>query len=158
MTIEYVVKDVTILDPGRVQVVVLIHTPHVVNGYGGGVITIVVPIVNHREAIDTAVLSKFTREVSPQQHDCLLTGDCTKVERVQEELELFAAQRREKIREFEGLAEAARAAEGKQESTQSVEVADREDPRDEAVQDATPAVDEAGQADVSRLVEESPKE
>lgn len=158
MVIDYVVKGVTVLDPFRAQVVVLIQTAQVVNGYGGGVITITVPIVNHRTAIETAVLKKFTREVSPQQHDLVLNGDCAKVEQVQEELALFEAQRRERMRDaIQGTQESG-TPEGQQEPTQSVEVADREDPRDEAVQEVAPAVDETGQADVPSVVEESPKE
>lgn len=158
MMIEYVVRDVTVIDPDQLQVVVLIQTVRVVNGYGGGVITITVPRTNTRAAIETAVLKKFTREVSPQQHDLTLNGDCSKVEQVQEELELFEAQRRERMRDAVQGTQESGTPEGQQEPTQSVEVSDREDPRDEAVQEATPAVDEAGQADVPSVVEESPKE
>lgn len=158
MSIDYVVRDVTVLDQFRIQAVVLIKTAQVVNGYGGGVITITVPIVNHRTAIETAVLKKFTREVSPQQHELVLNGDCTKVEQVQEELALFAAQRREQIRELERLAEEERSAEGQQEPTQGLEVSDRQESGDEAVQEVASADVEAGQADVSSVVEESPKE
>ena len=158
MLIDYVVQSVTVLDPFHVQVVVLIKIGNVVNGYGGGVITITVPIVNHRTAIEAAVLKKFTREVSPQQHDLVLNGDCSKVEQVQEELALFEAQRRERLRDVIQGTQESGTPEGQQEPTQSVEVADREDPRDEAVQEVTPAVDEAGQADVPSTVEESPKE
>ena len=158
MVIDYVVMSVTVLDPFNCQVVVAIKTAQVVNGYGGGVITITVPIVDHRTVIETAVLKKFTREVSPQQHDLVLHGDCSKVEQVQEELALFAAQRKEQIRELERLAEEERAAERKQEPTQGLEVSDRQEPSDEAVQEAAPADVEAGQADVPSVVEESPKE
>ena len=161
MIIDYVVTHTTVLDPFHIRVVVDIRTPRVINGYGGGCITINVPLVNHRTAIEAAVMKKFTREVSPQEHDLVLNGDCTKAELVQEELGLAAAQRRERSRELEQLerfVETEGASEGEQEPAQSLEVADREDARNEETQEATPAVVEDGQADVSSVVEESPKE
>lgn len=143
MTIEYVVKHVEVLDPEFVRLAVEIKTAQVVNGYGGGIITITSPLRGHREVIETAVLRKFTHEVAPQQHELVLNGDCTKVEMLEEELDLFDAQRREQAR-------------GSQEERASEREQEPPLPIDEA-QEGPTAVDAEGQADVSDVAEEQSK-
>lgn len=158
MTIDYVVTQTTVLDPFNLRVVVDIRTPHVINGYGGGCITLTVPVAGHRTAIEEAVIKKFTREVSPQEHDLVLNGDCTKVELVQEELELAAAQRKERERELERISQTERAPEGKQEQPSEVAISSSADPDHEANQDLAASVDADPQTNVPSALEESSKE
>lgn len=158
MIIDYVVNRVEVLDPAQLRVVVHITTPRVVNGYGGGAITITVPQAAYRAAIETLVIRKFTNETAPQQHELVLNGDCTKVERLMEDLELFAAQSRRNERVAEQDAPQAGETEGRAEQPAEVEVPVREEPRDEAAQDIAAAGDEASQADLPSALEESPKE
>lgn len=158
MIIDYVVNRVEVLDPAQLRVVVQITTPRVVNGYGGGAITITVPRGEYRPKIEELVIRKFTNETAPQQHELVLNGDCTKVERLMEDLELFAAQSRRNGRVAEQDAPQAGETEGCAEQPAEVEVPVREESRDEAAQDIAAAGDAASQADVSSVTEEPPKE
>ena len=158
MTIDYVVTQTTVLDPFNLRVVVDIRTPQVINGYGGGCITVTVPVVDHRTAIEAAVIKKFIREVSPQEHGLVLNGDCTKADLVQEELELAAAQRKERQRELERISQTERAPEGKQEQPSEMAVSPSADPGPEALQDTPASVDADTQTDVPSALEEPSKE
>lgn len=158
MIIDYVVNRVEVLDPTQLRVVVQISIPRVVNGYGGGAITIAVPQVAYRPAIEAAVIRKFTKEIFPQQHELVLNGDCTKVEKLMEDLGLFAVQSRREARDSDQPAPKEGETEGGAEQPAEVEVPVREESRDEAAQDVAAAGDEASQADLPSVTEESPKE
>lgn len=158
MIIDYVVNRVEVLDPTQLRVVVQISIPRVVNGYGGGAITIAVPQVAYRPAIEAAVIRKFTKEIFPQQHELVLNGDCTKVEQLIEDLALFAEQSRRNARVSEPDVPQARETEGVSKQDTRVEVSDRKIPGDEAAQDASSSGDETSQADLSSVIQESPKE
>lgn len=158
MIIDYVVNRVEVLDPAQLRVVVQISIPRVVNGYGGGTITIAVPQAEYRAAIEAAVIRKFTKEIFPQQHELVLNGDCTKVEQLVEDLGLFAAQSRGNVRVAEQDAPQAGEAEGSPEQPAEVEVPVREESRDEAAQETAASNDEDRPADLPSVTEESPKE
>lgn len=158
MIIDYVVNRVEVLDPAQIRVVVQISIPRVVNGYGGGAITITVPQAAYRPAIEAAVIRKFTHETAPQQHELVLNGDCTKVEQLIEDLGLFGAQSRRNARDSDQPAPKEGETEGRAEQPAEVEVAVREESRDEAAQEIAPAGDDASQADLPSVTEESPKE
>ena len=158
MIIDYMVKQVDVRDSTQLRVVVQITTPGVVNGYGGGPITIAVPIEEFRPAIEKAVMRKFTTETAPQQHEIVLNGDCSKVEQLIEDLALFAEQSRRNARVSEPDVPQARETEGISKQDTRVEVSDREVPGDEAAQDAASSGNEASQADLPSVIQESPKE
>lgn len=159
MIIDYMVKQVDVRDTTQLRVVVQITTPGVVNGYGGGPITIAVPIEEFRSAIETAVMRKFTTETKPQEHhEIVLNGDCSKVEQLIEELALFAEQSRRNTRVSEPDVPQARETEGISKQDTRVEVSDREVAGDEAAQDAASPDDENSQANLSSVIQESPKE
>lgn len=151
MDIIYVAKQVEVVSEDRIRVAVEIKIDRVVNGYGGGVITLTVPWTGYQETIKAAVIRKFTAEVDPQKHDICVSGDLSKVEQLKEDLEVMDAQRR--------ATEEARAAERAQ-RLQAAKEADAQAKEtshsagiEEAPEDAIP-LDEQSEPDVPSAPEE----
>lgn len=81
MTIPYAVVAYKEVEAGKTEVVVETKLPVVINGYGGGRITIVVENARLKEQIELALSRKFTGEVHPQKHVIdTLEGDLAKVQ------------------------------------------------------------------------------
>lgn len=151
MDIRYVVKHVEVVSQDQIRVVVEISIDRVVNGYGGGVITLTIPWAGYQETIKAAVIRKFTAEVDPQRHDISLMSDVSKVDQLKDELEVRDAQRR--------AAEEARTAERAQrlQAENQAKKEAKEETHPARVEEASPnaaVVDEQSEPDVSSALEE----
>lgn len=142
MDINYVVKSVVTLLDDQFRVEVVTELKHVVNGYGGGVLTFVVSASNYQAEIEKRLTWKLNGEFKPQSHDLVFHGNL-------ELLESATEAYRERIR-----SEEARETEGEQRLQAEEEVQIQDSPSVEEAPSIAAPVDEQSDPDVPSVIEE----
>lgn len=84
MDIVYRVVSGERIDAVSLRAVVEIVMRSVVNGYGGGHITITVPVYDYQAKIEELVIKKLANGVAPQVHEFVLQGDVAKLDALME--------------------------------------------------------------------------
>lgn len=122
MDIPYKVVECTPVDEDHSRVVVETQLPVVVNGYGGGRITIVVPNVSLQKAIEEKIAWKFTEQVTTPDGSVFpihnFIGNLEKAQAVLDQEEAKRDAERRRVEEEIRLAAEAQSQQGGSQETQ----------------------------------------